>query len=284
MPSKDDGPRRIGKNFSIVEDSYATGFISQLKDCYVIRCASVEPPKEEDGKVRNFNDQMHELERKVTELYLMRKQERYQLPSQALFIFIAQSLLIMILAAKEIFSSDASQRYTYPSGISVVVVRFICAVMLHLTLSDEMQQGLNMMKFASNMSWMFDAPGVAWLMGFCQFLSVVIVEVANLIVLTSNASEIDVVMNFLAFSIILEFDNLLFKTQTESLAGKMVEKQDEDMDQMCFSLSFILKYYVTTSRSARYVHDRHNFLRFNERCSRFKDAESSDREAKIHKE
>ena len=43
LPSVDDGPRRMGSEFPIQEDSYATAFVSQFKSCYVIRSPSVLP-------------------------------------------------------------------------------------------------------------------------------------------------------------------------------------------------------------------------------------------------
>lgn len=147
---------------------------------------------------------------------------------QALFVSICQLGLISLLYMNEILAQDAGKHYTYPSNIWVVLARFICAIMLHLTVSDEMQQGLNLMKFAVNMHWMFDWPAVAWLMGFLQLLTVILTELANMVVLTSNETVIDVVMNFLAFSVILDFDNLIFKTQTTTLAGQMVEEKNED--------------------------------------------------------
>lgn len=43
LPSVDDGPRRMGSEFPIQEDSYATAFVSQFKSCYVIRSPSILP-------------------------------------------------------------------------------------------------------------------------------------------------------------------------------------------------------------------------------------------------
>ena len=171
---------------------------------------------------------------------------------QALFVSICQLGLISLLVLNEILAQDAGEHYTYPSNIWVVLARFICAIMLHLSVSDEMQQGLDLMKFAANMHWMFDRPAVAWLMGFLQLLTVILTELANMVVLTSNETVIDVVMNFLAFIVILDFDNLIYKTQTATLAGQMVDEKSDDRKQMCFPLSFFFRYYVTTSRAARY--------------------------------
>ena len=99
-------------------------------------------------------------------------------------------------------------------------------------------------------------------MGFLQLLTVILTELANMVVLTSNETVIDVVMNFLAFIVILDFDNLIFKTQTTTLAGQMVEEKSDDRKQMCFSLSFFFRYYVTTSRAARYKHKENDFYSF----------------------
>ena len=53
---------------------------------------------------------------------------------------------------------------------------------------------------------------MAYFVGLVQALIVVLVEIVNLIILQTNHSTLDVIMNFLALVIISEFDDYFFKT------------------------------------------------------------------------
>ena len=62
---------------------------------------------------------------------------------------MAQILLLGMLYYE--FSTDMLQDLcTFPSSLSIVVARFVCAIILHLTLQNEMRQGMEFMKFALN--------------------------------------------------------------------------------------------------------------------------------------
>ena len=53
---------------------------------------------------------------------------------------------------------------------------------------------------------------MAFLVGLFQALVVVFVEIVNLIILQTNHTTLDVIMNFLALVVISEFDDYFFKT------------------------------------------------------------------------
>ena len=93
----------------------------------------------------------------------------------------------------------------------ITIARFICAVVLHMELQDEGYQGLSMMKYALNHSWRFDHPGTAFMAGFLQVSVVFLVEFVNILAILSSQSEPDIVMNFLALTIIANFDDLFFR-------------------------------------------------------------------------
>ena len=64
------------------------------------------------------------------------------------------------------------------------------------------------MKYANNHPWKFRSWKKAYLIGFCQVLMVFSVEFINLILLCENDTVEDIIMDFLALTIISDFDNL----------------------------------------------------------------------------
>ena len=67
-----------------------------------------------------------------------------------------------------------------------------------------------MMKYALNHWWKFDNWFNAFLISFCQFFICIFVESVNLVILLTNNTVLDIIMNFLAIVIITEFDDFVF--------------------------------------------------------------------------
>ena len=86
----------------------------------------------------------------------------------------------------------------------------MCAIFLHVILDSEIKQGFAMMKFANNHWWLFTNWIFAYLTGFFQMIIVVSLELINLALLATNDTILDVIMNFTALLILIEFDNILF--------------------------------------------------------------------------
>ena len=86
----------------------------------------------------------------------------------------------------------------------------MCGIVLHVSLSGEMKQGLINMKYAVNHSWKFVDYKIAWLLGFMQAFNVLVVEFVNFSALLTNFTIIDIIMNFLALVVIAEFDEYFF--------------------------------------------------------------------------
>ena len=109
-----------------------------------------------------------------------------------------------------------------PSGIKLVLTRFICATFLHMSLCDEIRQGFNMMKYAQNHPWKFHSWSSAWFVGFAQTLVLISVEAVNLAVLLTNQTIMDTLMNFLALVIISDFDDYFFAIVKHNKLSQMI--------------------------------------------------------------
>ena len=85
-----------------------------------------------------------------------------------------------------------------PEMHRTILCRFLCAVFLHITLSDEIKQGFVMMKFALNHDWKFEQWWRAFLVGFLQSMVGLSVEIVNLILLFTKNEVLDIIGSFLA--------------------------------------------------------------------------------------
>ena len=75
---------------------------------------------------------------------------------------------------------------------------------------------MDMMKYALNHWWKFDNFSVAFLAGFLQTITIMSVEVANMIVILIQHSIIEIVMNFMAIVVISQFGNFFYMTSADN--------------------------------------------------------------------
>jgi len=104
----------------------------------------------------------------------------------------------------------------------VTLTRFLCAVFLHISLQDETKQGLSMMKYALNHPWKFRDYKSAYYVGFSQLFVVMSVEAVNLLILQTNETIIETIMNFLALVVIAEFDDYFFIPVAKQPYAKLI--------------------------------------------------------------
>jgi hypothetical protein len=109
-----------------------------------------------------------------------------------------------------------------PANIFITFARFICATVLHVSLIDEISHGMMMMKFVCNHQYKFKLYWVAWICGFCQAMSCLLVEIANIGVLNGANDTIDIVFNFIALAIITDFDNLVFSSMKGEVFRELI--------------------------------------------------------------
>ena len=76
---------------------------------------------------------------------------------------------------------------------------------MHVSLSDSLDQGFKMMKYALNHPWKFKNWNVSFFAGLMQALQVVVVEIVNIVVILTNDAVLDIVMNFMALVVISDF-------------------------------------------------------------------------------
>lgn len=113
----------------------------------------------------------------------------------------------------------------FEQDILIFFCRFICAIILHLSLSEETATGLNKMKYAVNHYYKFQNYKQAYFVGLMQFTQVQFVEIVNIFQIMSSAGAAGCVANFVSFAIIADIDNYLYDSWTTPEKNIM----DEDL-------------------------------------------------------
>ena len=96
----------------------------------------------------------------------------------------------------------------YPPSIWIVVIRFICGIVMHYSIQNEFTEGLRMMKFVVNHPWKFRYVFSAFMIGFFKVLIASLVELLNIFVLCSNTEVMEILYNFIALCVIIEFNDM----------------------------------------------------------------------------
>ena len=132
-------------------------------------------------------------------------------------------ILLVWLLGRDAYGEFLAGTYAEPPAeIWIVYCRLFCAVVLHITLSDELRQSFELMKYALNHPWKFSKWSSAFSVGFNQMIVVVSIELVNMFFMLSNYTITDIVMNFLALVIISDFDDYFFSTVMHTPMGRMV--------------------------------------------------------------
>ena len=99
---------------------------------------------------------------------------------------------------------------------------------MQMNINYEAANAMKMMKYAMNHPWKFRSWGQAYWVGLFQTTVLNTCEFVNLVLLTTNHSMLDIIMNFLAIVVITEFDDaFFFIVQQEDLAGLLKDGECE---------------------------------------------------------
>lgn len=161
----------------------------------------------------------------------------------AVWIFqVSFSLLIL----REAFVEGNLEFAVIPE-LKIGFTRFIASMVMHVVVSEEVNNGLKMMKYVSNHWWKFSNARLAYISGLLQLSAMLCVAIVNYFVITISDNVLDIAKDFTALLIIGEFDDAL-STKTESYASV------PDVAHDCLSEDYyesIFKIETTTSNDAR---------------------------------
>lgn len=119
---------------------------------------------------------------------------------------------------------------SYPTSMGIVIARFFCGIILHMSLQEELYSGLDKMKFSLNHHYRFENYLIAFLSGLLQTLSILAIEVVNFIMILTTQTYLDVVMNFMALLIISEFDDSFYSALGKTPVKEIIETPENYED------------------------------------------------------
>ena len=99
--------------------------------------------------------------------------------------------------------------------MDVIIARFMCGMSLHLFLASELSNALKKMKYACNHYWKFEDYKFAFLAGLLQTITIMAVELVNLLVILMETSIVEIVMNHMAIVVISQFGNFFYMASSE---------------------------------------------------------------------
>ena len=137
--------------------------------------------------------------------------------------------------------------------------RWICALYLHISQSEEVETAFQMMKYTLNHPWKFENWWAAFNVGLFQFGVLVLVEFVSMMVLLLQFNVLDVLMNFLALTIITEFDDQLFTTLHDDPIRNLIKEKKGKFCGIKRKIEDIIVIQTTTSWYARFRIDENRF-------------------------
>ena len=83
------------------------------------------------------------------------------------FLVVCQLVLLGLLGSEALTDEDVQASFFMPSdSLQIIMCRFLCAVILHIGLTDEVMQGFACMKYALNHPYKFKKWTNAYLIAF----------------------------------------------------------------------------------------------------------------------
>ena len=130
-------------------------------------------------------------------------------------------LFSVVILLYEMFDIGRSW-HVRPINAEVVLTRFGCGIVLHIYLIPEFNSAYSNMKYALNHPWKFRNYRSAYYVGLSQLFVVMSVEAVNLLILQTNETIMDTIMNFLALVVIAEFDDYFFIPVAKQPYAKLI--------------------------------------------------------------
>lgn len=138
-------------------------------------------------------------------IFEIKKNKRLNIGVHMLLTFCCQFVLVL-MTFHELFTNVLWAPYFLVQASTLILFgRFICCTILHLSLIDQVQSGLDIMKFSCNHHYKFHSPLIAFTAGLLLFGATVSVEIASIGVVCQATDTIDIIFNFIALAILTNF-------------------------------------------------------------------------------
>ena len=116
--------------------------------------------------------------------------------------------LLMLTVVAFVIFGEGPLTISMPSSVTILALRFVCTMLMHLQVESDVRQGLRMMKYLVNHTEDFSAPINAFLIGLMQVFTGLATELACICFLATVGNEIDVIIKYMALSSIAKVDDI----------------------------------------------------------------------------
>ena len=114
---------------------------------------------------------------------------------------------------REISQDNPSMQYSP----SILITRFICAIILHLQIQPEICQSINLMRFSLYRTGNASRKIPQFTVAFMQFFGAMATELINMLVICQETDPTNIVENLLAFGVICQIDDFYVMTLQNNL-------------------------------------------------------------------
>ena len=125
--------------------------------------------------------------------------------AQTFAIWFFQISLIALIANDLLVTGNLEDLLS--NNTAMVFSRFVAIMIMHVYVLEEIQNGTRMMKYSLNHWWKFTYPSYAWIAGFLQVIAMYAIEITNIFVVMASPNIIEIVKDFMALTVISEFDD-----------------------------------------------------------------------------
>ena len=123
-----------------------------------------------------------------------------------LWIFGVQIVIIAMIFKQVAFEVEVFKIYT--PHIEVYICRFICTILLHFELIEDVKQGLNMLWYLNTHPEEFIEAQMPFLIAMMQTVGGFLAEITNLFMLSTRTSVEFCISFFVAFHVLTAIDNI----------------------------------------------------------------------------
>lgn len=134
--------------------------------------------------------------------------------SNTIVCYFSQMLLCILILLELI---KEFKELDYSNYVLLMFARFICTIILHLALLDEVRRSINNIKYSINHPYMFHSWPIAYMVGYMQASATILVESISIIVICLQEAPMAIVFNFIALSVIADFDDYIYESFADCL-------------------------------------------------------------------
>ena len=99
----------------------------------------------------------------------------------------------------------------------VLITKFICSVILHVTLQPKVDEAIKRFKYVKYHPYKFENITITIIICFMKLFVECGTELVSLAITATYTDSLDIVMNYIALSVISELDEVYFKSLSSPL-------------------------------------------------------------------